>query len=68
MTEGRRLVNVEEAAEYLGLHPESVRRMARRGDIRGRKIGRRGGEGEWRFRPEDLDAAFDQETKEVNDS
>jgi len=47
------LYTLEEAAEYLDYHPEHVRRLARGGEVRGFKWGRRG---EWRFRKEDLDA------------
>jgi excisionase family DNA binding protein len=53
----RRLIDVREAAEYLGFHREHVRRLARQGKIKGRKIGGK----EWRFRPEDLDALFEEE-------
>ena len=54
-------MNVREASEYLGYHPEHVRELARQGKIKGRKIGGK----EWRFRPEDLDALFeDQEADE----
>jgi excisionase family DNA binding protein len=42
-------MNVHEAAEYLGFHEEHVRRLAREGKIKGRKIGGK----EWRFRPGD---------------
>lgn len=38
------VLNAEEAAEYLGFHPDTVREKARLGEIPGRKIGR-----EWRF-------------------
>ena len=51
-----RLLTVMEAAEYLRFHPEHVRRMTREGRLPGRKIG-----AEWRFRPEDLDARFEDE-------
>ena len=40
-----------EAARFLRLHPKTVKRMARRGQIPGRQLGRR-----WYFRPSDLDA------------
>ncbi len=63
MTERRKLMSVEEAAEYLGFHPEHVRRLARQGKLNGRKIGGKA----WRFRPEDLEAIF-EEDQEVNDS
>ena len=43
---------VEEAADYLQRSAETIRRMARRGDLAGKKLGR-----DWRFRPEDVRAA-----------
>ena len=45
-----RLLTAEEAAEYLGLHPETVRKMAREQRLPRVKVGRF-----WRFRPMDLD-------------
>ncbi len=41
----------EEAARFLGLHPKTVKRMARAGEIPGCRLGKR-----WCFRPSDLDA------------
>src|SRR4029077_16927674 len=43
--------NCTEAARFLRLHPKTVKRMARRGQIPGCRLGRR-----WYFRPSDLDA------------
>jgi len=43
--------NCIEAARFLRLHPKTVKRMARMGQIPGRQLGRR-----WFFRPSDLDA------------
>src|SRR2546428_4441015 len=40
-----------EAARFLRLHPKTVKRMARKGQIPGCRLGRR-----WFFRPSDLDA------------
>src|SRR5258707_12232754 len=40
-----------EAAQFLRLHPKTVKRMARSGQIPGCRLGRR-----WYFRPSDLDA------------
>ena len=45
-----RLFDAYEAAEYLGLHPETVRKMARERRLPRVKVGRF-----WRFRPADLD-------------
>jgi len=39
-----------EAARFLRLHPKTVKRMARRGEIPGCRLGRR-----WYFRPSELD-------------
>ena len=39
-----------EAARFLRLHPKTVKRMARRGEIPGCLLGRR-----WYFRPSELD-------------
>src|SRR6267143_3537438 len=43
--------NCVEAARFLRLHPKTVKRMARLGQIPGCRLGRR-----WFFRPSDLDA------------
>ena len=40
----REVLNVDQAAEFLGFHPYTVREKARLGEIPGRKVGR-----EWRF-------------------
>jgi excisionase family DNA binding protein len=42
-----------EAAAVLQVHPRTLRKYVRRGELQGRLIGRR-----WRFRREDLDAFF----------
>ena len=44
------LRTVEEVARYLGRHPETVRRMAARGELPSIKFAR-----SLRFRPEDVD-------------
>ena len=44
------LMTTEQAAAYLNLHPETVRRLAREGQIRPFKAGNK-----WRYRQEDLD-------------
>jgi excisionase family DNA binding protein len=41
-----------EAAKYLGVHEETIRRWAREGTIPAAKLGNRGG---FRFKREDLD-------------
>ena len=44
-------LTVEEVAEYLRLHEETVRRMTREGTLPGRKVGR-----SWRYTKRELDA------------
>lgn len=48
-TNSKFTVNVEQAAEILHCHPQTVMQLARKGEIRGRKIGRR-----WVFLVQDL--------------
>ena len=43
-TATREVLNAEQAAEFLGFNPYTVREKARLGEIPGRKVGR-----EWRF-------------------
>lgn len=45
-----RLLSLEEAAELLGIHPETLRRMAVRGEVPALKVGRF-----WKFRASALD-------------
>ncbi len=52
MREHRNWLTSEEAAEYLQVHVNTVRRWAREGAIPSAKLGNRGG---FRFRREDLD-------------
>jgi len=40
-----------QAAQFIRLHPKTVKRMARRGELPAFRAGNR-----WRFRPSDLDA------------
>jgi excisionase family DNA binding protein len=49
-----RLLTLREAAEFLRLHPRTVREYLRRGELDARLIG-----GQWRFRRKDLDAFFE---------
>lgn len=48
--EAERLLDAREAAALLGLHPDTLVRMARTGRIWAKKVGR-----EWRFRADNLD-------------
>jgi len=43
-TTNKEVLNADEAAEFLGFNPYTIREKARLGEIPGRKIGR-----EWRF-------------------
>lgn len=43
-------MDITEAADYLGLHPETLRNKARARELPTAKVGRR-----WRFRKVDLD-------------
>ena len=43
------LVDTEEAAALLQIHPKTLQRMARRGEVRGYQLGKL-----WRFRASDL--------------
>jgi excisionase family DNA binding protein len=43
-TRTKEVLNAEEAAEFLGVNPYTVRQKARSGEMPGRKVGK-----EWRF-------------------
>jgi excisionase family DNA binding protein len=51
---GEKLLTLREASEVLRLSTRTVREYVKRGDIRGKIIGKR-----WRFRRADLDAFFE---------
>jgi excisionase family DNA binding protein len=51
---GEGFLTLREAAEVLRLSTRTVREYVKRGEIRGKLIGKR-----WRFRRADLDAFFD---------
>jgi excisionase family DNA binding protein len=46
----KEILTAEEVAEYLRIHPYTVRRLAREGEIPGSRIG-----GQWRFKKKDID-------------
>jgi excisionase family DNA binding protein len=46
-----RFLNSREAAALLQIHPKTLQRLARKGELRGMRVGRL-----WRFRASDLDA------------
>jgi excisionase family DNA binding protein len=54
-------IRTPEAAKYLGVHIETVRRWAREGEIPAAKLGNRGG---LRFRREDLDKFLEKRRAE----
>ena len=56
---GDRLLTLREAAEVLRLNPRTVREYVKRGEIKGRIIGK-----QWRFRRADLDAFFENAPSE----
>jgi excisionase family DNA binding protein len=51
---GEKLLTLREAAEVLRLSTRTIREYIKRGEIRGKLIGKR-----WRFRRADLDAFFE---------
>ncbi len=57
MNEHGEWVHTPEAARYLGVHIETMRRWAREGTIPAAKLGNRGG---FRFKREDLDRFLEQ--------
>ena len=48
-----KMVSVAEAADVLGVHPATVQRAIRRGDIPATKLGR-----QWRVRMSDLEPTY----------
>jgi excisionase family DNA binding protein len=56
---GDRLLTLPEAAGVLRLSARTVREYVKRGEIKGKIIGKR-----WRFRREDLDAFFENAPSE----
>ena len=50
-TQFEKLLSEEEAAELLGIHPETLRRMAVRGEVPALKVGRF-----WKYRASALDS------------
>lgn len=47
------ILTLKEAAEYLKLHPDTVKRLAQKGEIKGRRVGR-GKNAVWRFDKNEL--------------
>jgi excisionase family DNA binding protein len=56
---GEKLLTLAEAAEVLRLSTRTVREYVKRGEIKGKIIGKR-----WRFRRADLDAFFENAPSE----
>lgn len=57
-----KLMNVEEAAQYVGLSTFTVRRLAKLGEIPAAKIGRA-----YRFKREDIDTYLRSNYKDVGE-
>ena len=57
-------VRTPEAADYLGVHVETVRRWAREGVLPAAKLGNRGG---FRFKRQDLDTFLEKRRAEGTD-
>jgi excisionase family DNA binding protein len=53
-----RFLDSNQAAELLQIHPKTLQRLARKGEIRAMRIGKL-----WRFRTSDLDAWVDLRLK-----
>lgn len=63
MTKDReKLMSVEEVAEYLGLHPQTVYSLLREGELRGHKLGR-----VWRIRPGAVDEYIERQAAETEE-
>ena len=58
------LLTVDQASERLQLHPDTVRRLLREGQLPGRKIGAR----QWRIPEGKLKAFLDGELGKIEDS
>jgi excisionase family DNA binding protein len=56
------LVDSHEAAKLLGIHPKTLQRMARRGDVPAIRIGKF-----WRFRVSELDTWIASVVNSTND-
>jgi excisionase family DNA binding protein len=54
-----RLLTVDEVAENLQIHPETIRRWLREGRLEGYRISRKGG---WRIRPESVTKMLEVQT------
>jgi excisionase family DNA binding protein len=61
MSDHSEWLRTPEAARYLGVHIETIRRWARAGAIPAAKLGNRGG---FRFRREDLDGFLERRRAE----
>ena len=51
MVKKEEILTAEEVAEYLRIHPYTVRRLVRAGKLPGFKVG-----GQWRFRKDEIDS------------
>jgi excisionase family DNA binding protein len=58
----KEILTPREAADYLSIHVRTIYRLAKNGEIPGRKVG-----GSWRFRKDILDDWFLEKTIWVDD-
>lgn len=56
----KKLLNINEASEQLGMHPQTVRELLRRGDLAGVKMP--GLRGRWRVEPAAIDRFIKRNT------
>ena len=56
------IMTPKEAARYLGLHPITIYRLVKKGELPGFKIG-----GQWRFKKDLLDAWIARESNNRNE-
>ena len=63
VTESRDVLTVDEVADYLRVHGETVRRWCRSGELTAAKVGRT-----YRIRAADLDAWWQEHTRTAQDA
>lgn len=56
----KKLLNIDEVSEQLGMHPETVRELLRRGDLVGVKMP--GLRGRWKVEPAEIDRFINRNT------
>ncbi len=58
-----KLMDTEEVAEYLGIHPKTVMNLVERKQLKASKVGR-----VWRFRKSDVDAYLERRSNFPGDT